>query len=47
MRRLAVFIASSDGRDPAYAELAADVGAELARRGIGLVYGGGRRGLMG
>lgn len=47
MRRLAVFLASSDGRDPAYAELTADVGAELARRGIGLVYGGGRRGLMG
>ncbi|MFI0780035.1 TIGR00730 family Rossman fold protein [Streptomyces sp. NPDC021212] len=47
MRRLAVFIASSDGHDPAYAELAAGVGAELARRGIGLVYGGGRRGLMG
>jgi hypothetical protein len=47
MRRLAVFVASSDGCDPAYAELAADTGAELARRGIGLVYGGGRRGLMG
>ena len=47
MRRLAVFLASSDGHDGAHAELAADVGAELARRGIGLVYGGGRRGLMG
>ncbi|MDT0317475.1 LOG family protein [Streptomyces millisiae] len=47
MRRLAVFLASSDGNDPAYAELAAGVGAELARRGIGVVYGGGRRGLMG
>jgi len=47
VRRLAVFLASSDGHDPAYAALAADVGAELARRGIGLVYGGGRRGLMG
>ncbi|CAL9619445.1 MULTISPECIES: TIGR00730 family Rossman fold protein [unclassified Streptomyces] len=47
MRRLAVFLASSDGHDPAYAELAAGVGAELARRRIGLVYGGGRRGLMG
>ncbi|MFI2413676.1 TIGR00730 family Rossman fold protein [Streptomyces sp. NPDC018947] len=47
MRRLAVFLASSDGHDPAHAELAAGVGAELARRGIGLVYGGGRRGLMG
>ncbi|MCF3962630.1 TIGR00730 family Rossman fold protein [Streptomyces fuscigenes] len=47
MRRIAVFLASSDGHDPAHAALAADVGAELARRGIGLVYGGGRRGLMG
>ncbi|MGW8989681.1 LOG family protein [Streptomyces zhihengii] len=47
MRRLAVFLASSDGHDPAYAELAAGVGAELARGGIGLVYGGGSTGLMG
>jgi uncharacterized protein (TIGR00730 family) len=47
MRRLAVFLASSNGHDPAHAALAADVGTELARRGIGLVYGGGRRGLMG
>jgi uncharacterized protein (TIGR00730 family) len=47
MRRLAVFLASSSGHDPAYAALAASVGTELARRGIGLVYGGGRRGLMG
>ncbi|MFD7920699.1 TIGR00730 family Rossman fold protein [Streptomyces sp. NPDC059740] len=47
MRRLAVFLASSDGHDPAHAELAAGVGVELARRDIGLVYGGGRRGLMG
>ncbi|MFH8798123.1 TIGR00730 family Rossman fold protein [Streptomyces sp. NPDC017936] len=47
MRRVAVFLASSHGHDPAHAELAADVGTELARRGIGLVYGGGRTGLMG
>ncbi|MFB7030509.1 MULTISPECIES: TIGR00730 family Rossman fold protein [unclassified Streptomyces] len=47
MRRLAVFLASSDGHDPAHAALAAAVGADLARRGIGLVYGGGRTGLMG
>lgn len=47
MRRLAVFLASSDGHDPAYAGVAAEVGRELARRGVGLVYGGGRRGLMG
>ncbi|WP_306323878.1 MULTISPECIES: TIGR00730 family Rossman fold protein [unclassified Streptomyces] len=47
MRRLAVFLASSEGHDPAHAALADHVGTELARRGIGLVYGGGRRGLMG
>ncbi|MFF2520751.1 LOG family protein [Streptomyces liangshanensis] len=47
MRRLAVFLASSDGKDPVYAAVAAHVGTELARRGIGVVYGGGRRGLMG
>jgi uncharacterized protein (TIGR00730 family) len=47
MRRLAVFLAASSGHDPAYAALAASVGTELARQGIGLVYGGGRRGLMG
>ncbi|MFI0237976.1 TIGR00730 family Rossman fold protein [Streptomyces sp. NPDC016845] len=47
MRRLAVFLASSNGHDPAHAELAAAVGTELARRSIGLVYGGGHSGLMG
>ena len=47
MRRLAVFLAASNGHDPAHAALAASVGTELARQGIGLVYGGGRRGLMG
>ena len=47
MRRLAVFLASSNGHDPVHAAVAASVGAELARQGIGLVYGGGRRGLMG
>ena len=35
------------GRDPGYVELAAQVGTGLAERGIGLVYGGGRVGLMG
>ena len=47
MHRLAVFLSSSNGHDPAYAALAASVGTELAQQGIGLVYGGGRRGLMG
>ena len=47
MRRVAIFLGSADGHDPAHAELAIGVGKELARRGIGIVYGGGRRGLMG
>jgi uncharacterized protein (TIGR00730 family) len=33
--------------DPRYVELAYNVGATLAQRGIGLVYGGGKLGLMG
>ena len=45
--RICVFCGASPGRDPAYAELAWEVGAGLAGRGIGLVYGGGRVGLMG
>jgi hypothetical protein len=47
MKRICVFCGSSRGSRPAYAEAARQVGAELARRGIGLVYGGGRVGLMG
>ena len=47
MRRICVFCGSSPGNDPAYAALARAVGAGLARRGIGVVYGGGRVGLMG
>jgi hypothetical protein len=47
MARLCVFCGSSTGRDPAYAASAAQVGRILAERGIGLVYGGGRVGLMG
>jgi hypothetical protein len=35
------------GADPAFAEAARATGEAMARRGIGLVYGGGRRGLMG
>jgi uncharacterized protein (TIGR00730 family) len=47
IRRLCVFCGAGAGRDPRHAELAGAVGTELARRGIGIVYGGGRRGLMG
>ena len=47
MKRLAVYCGSSLGSDPAFAEIARATGVEMARRGIGLVYGGGHRGLMG
>ncbi len=47
MRRVAVYCGSATPADPAYVAAAKAVGAELARRGIGVVYGGGRLGLMG
>ncbi|WP_425231009.1 TIGR00730 family Rossman fold protein [Sphingomonas sp.] len=47
MRRLAVYCGSATPADPAYIELAQAVGRILAERGIGVVYGGGRLGLMG
>ena len=47
MRRVCVFCGASSGRSPAYAEGARSFGAALAGRGLGLVYGGGRVGLMG
>jgi hypothetical protein len=47
MRRICVFCGSQRGRRPEYAEAARAVGSEIARRGLGLVYGGGRVGLMG
>ena len=47
MRRLAVYCGSSMGTSPHFAETARALGQAMARRGIGLVYGGGRLGLMG
>jgi uncharacterized protein (TIGR00730 family) len=44
---ICIFCGSSAGTDPAYAEAARAVGAGLAERGLRLVYGGGRVGLMG
>lgn len=46
-RRLCVFCGSSVGDAPAYLEAARDLGRRLAERGIGLVYGGAKVGLMG
>jgi uncharacterized protein (TIGR00730 family) len=45
--RVCVFCASSRGSDPAYADVAADLGTTLAVKGIEVVYGGGDVGLMG
>ena len=42
-----VFCGSNGGADPAYLAAAEAVGAGLAQRGIRIVYGGGRVGLMG
>ena len=47
MKRLCVFCGSSGGARPAYGEAARALGAALARRHIGVVYGGGSVGLMG
>ena len=47
MRSVCVFCGASSGRSAAYAEAARTLGATLAGRGLGLVYGGGRVGLMG
>ena len=44
---LCVYCGSRIGEHPEYAEQAQAFGAELARRGIALVYGGGNVGLMG
>src|SRR3954464_14944988 len=47
MRRVCVFCGSSLGARAAYADAARAMGRLLARRGIGIVYGGGAVGLMG
>jgi|SRR5215469_2779200 len=47
MKRVCVFCGSSAGTDPAYRSCAEELGIELTRRKIGLVYGGGNVGLMG
>ncbi|HSD22042.1 MAG TPA: TIGR00730 family Rossman fold protein [Anaeromyxobacter sp.] len=47
MRRVCVFCGSAPGSNGRYLEIAREVGRTLARRGLGLVYGGGSVGLMG
>jgi uncharacterized protein (TIGR00730 family) len=47
VRRLAVYCGSAAGSDPRFEEAARELGRAMAERGIDLVYGGGRLGLMG
>ena len=47
MKRIAVYCGSATPADVRFMDLAREVGETLARRGIGVVYGGGRLGLMG
>jgi len=47
MKRICVFCGSSAGSRPEYRACAEQLGAELVRRNIALVYGGGNVGLMG
>ena len=46
-KQVCVFCGANPGSDPAFAGAASDLGVALAQRGHGLVYGGGRVGLMG
>ncbi|CAE6937586.1 unnamed protein product [Symbiodinium natans] len=45
--RICVYGGSSSQVDGAYLKCAADLGAALARHGIGVVFGGGKAGMMG
>lgn len=47
IRSICVFCGSRHGSNPAYTEVARELGRLMAARGIRLVYGGGRVGLMG
>ena len=46
-KRLAIYCGSATPADPAYMAMAREVGTQLAQRGITVVYGGGKVGLMG
>jgi uncharacterized protein (TIGR00730 family) len=46
-RKLCVFCGSRTGTDPAFVQVARALGRHLADNDIGLVYGGGRAGMMG
>lgn len=47
LRKVAVFCGSTVGRNSAYAAAARELGESLAKRKVGLIFGGGSVGLMG
>ena len=47
MKKICVYCGAKPGKHAHYLKAADDLGNELLRRGIGLVYGGGSTGLMG
>jgi uncharacterized protein (TIGR00730 family) len=47
LRRVAVFCGSAFGSNPAFRAEASALGAAIGKAGLGLVYGGASRGLMG
>jgi len=47
LKRICVYCGSSSGARPVYAQAARELGLMLAELGIGVVFGGGRVGLMG
>lgn len=47
LRAICVFCGSNLGGKPSYREAAEKLGAAIAQAGLGLVYGGGDKGLMG
>ena len=47
LKRICVFCGSSAGSRPAYAAAARELGSTLGERGVSVVFGGGKVGLMG
>lgn len=47
MPRVCVYLGSREGHDPRFRDAAVALGRGIAERGLGLVYGGARIGLMG
>ena len=47
MKKICIFTGAAKGSDPRFAEAAHQLGQMLVSRNLGLVYGGGKSGLMG